>query len=430
MKRLLQPLAYLALAMLVLMGARPARADAVTQWDEIMQRVVSVNVPPSAPSNPLFQARWAAITQLAVFEAVNSITGDNEPYVGGFNPEPGAEPEAAAIAASYYTLVELRQSLWLVAPDLLTQLTNEFNQALLALPGVDHEAGLKTGRRAADRMLALRANDGWNLPFPYVSTGLPRDFNPAPVAAFLPGWGSVTPFGLDSSSQFRCPPPPAMNTGRYAADYNEVKLLGRAGPNPFRSLDRENVARFYNAASPVQIWNTVARQESAAQGKTLSENARIFALINMAMMDATIAVWETKYFYRLWRPQAAIRRGAEDGNNLTEPDPTWTPLLPTPTHPSYGSGHGAVSGAPRVILERIFGEHGQNLTLTHPSLPGLVLNYTSWKEITDDISDARVYGGIHFRFDQEAGALQGRKVGNYLLHHYLRSAADECGGDE
>ncbi|MFN3925571.1 MAG: hypothetical protein ACK4K6_18320, partial [Pseudarthrobacter sp.] len=240
MKRLLQPLAYLAFAMLVLMGARPARADTATEWNAIMQRVVSVSAPPSAPSNPLFQARWAAITQLAVFEAVNSITGDYEPYVGGFDPEPGAEPEAAAIAASYYTLVKLRQSLWLVAPDLLAQLTNEFSQALLALPGDDHEAGIKTGRRAAEVMLALRANDGWNLPFLYASTGLPGDFNPAPAAAFLPGWGSVVPFGLNSSSQFRCPPPPAMQSGRYAADYNEVKLLGRAGPNPFRSLDREN----------------------------------------------------------------------------------------------------------------------------------------------------------------------------------------------
>ena len=435
MRRFLQRLGYLALATLVLTcaGARPARADAVTDWNEIMQRVVSVNVPGAAPSNPLFQARWAAITQLAVFEAVNSITGDYEPYAGGFDPIPGAEPEAAAIAAAYYTLVELRPSLWVARPDLLLQLTNEFSQALLALPGDDHKAGVETGHRAADVMLALRANDGWLAAVSspaYGTTGSPGDFDPAPAPAFLPGWGLVVPFGLDSGFQFRCPPPPAMHSGRYAADYNEVKLLGRAGPNPFRSLERENVARFYGAASPVQIWNTVARQESAAQGKTLSENARIFALINMAMMDATIAGWETKYFYRLWRPMAAIRRGDEDGNDLTEPDLSWAPLLPTPTHPSYASGHGTVSGAARVVLERIFGEHGQTLTLTHPALPGLVLNYTAWKQITDDISDARVYSGIHFRFDQEAGALQGRKVGNYLLRHYLRSACEDDGVDD
>ncbi|HEU4752673.1 MAG TPA: vanadium-dependent haloperoxidase [Armatimonadota bacterium] len=415
-----------AITVLALMwGAAPARADAVTDWNAIMERVVSVNVPGVAPSNPLFQVRWAAITQLAVFEAVNSITGDYQPYAGGFDPVPGAEPEAAAIAAAYYTLVELRPSLWVAQPDLLLQLTNEFNQALLALPGNDHQAGVETGRRAAAVMLALRANDGWveAISSPaYIPTGLPGDFNPAPAPAFTPGWGFIVPFGLQSGSQFRCPPPPAMNTGRYAADYNEVKLLGRAGPNPFRPADRELVARFYNAASVVQVWNPVARQESAAQGKTLSENARIFALLNMAMMDASIAVWETKYVYRVWRPVAAIRGGDTDGNRLTEPDASWVPLLgSTPPHPSYASGHGALSGAARLVLERVFGEHGTEVTLTHPSQPGVVLNYTAWKQITDDISDARVYGGIHFRFDQEAAALQGRKVGNYILRHHLRS---------
>jgi hypothetical protein len=329
--------------------------------------------------------------------------------------------------------VGLRPTLWAARPDLLTALTDEFNQALLALPAGDHAPGIQTGQQASAAMLALRANDGWVEAIaspPYTSTGLPGDFNPAPAPAALPGWGSIVPLGLQSASQFRCPPPPAMHTGRYAADYNEVKLLGRAGPNPFRSLERENVARLYNAASPVQIWNGVARQASAAQGKTLSENARIFALINMAMMDATIAVWETKYFYRVWRPMEAIRRGDEDGNGLTQPDPTWAPLIPTPTHPSYASGHGSVSGAPRVVLERLFGEHGQQLVLTHPAVPGVELRYTAWKQIAADISDARVYGGIHFRFDQEAGALQGRKVGNYLLHHYLRSARGESGEDE
>jgi hypothetical protein len=421
-------------ALTLMWGAAPARADAVTDWNAIMERVVSVNVPGAAPSNPLFQARWAAITQLAVFEAVNSITGDYEPYVGGIDPVPGADAEAAAIAAAYHTLVGLRPTLWAARPDLLLQLTNEFNQALLALPGADHEAGVETGHRAADVMLALRANDGWveaiSSP-PYATTGLPGDFNPAPAPAFTPGWGAVVPFGLQSGSQFRCPAPPAMHTGRYAADYNEVKLLGRAGPNPFRSLEREIVARFYNAASVVQVWNPVARQESAAQGKTLSENARIFALLNMAKMDASIAVWETKYVYRVWRPVAAIRRGDEDGNDLTEPDASWVPLLgSTPPHPSYASGHGALSGAARLVLERFFGEHGTEVTLTHPSLPGVVLNYTAWKQITDDISDARVYGGIDFRFDQEAGALPGGKVGNYLLHHYLRSPLDELDEDE
>ena len=131
---------------------------------------------------------------------------------------------------------------------------------------------------------------------------------PAAAPAFLPGWGQVTPFGLEEGSQFRLPPPPALHTGKYANDYNEVKLLGRID-SPFRPQDRTDVARFYAAASPVQVWNSAARQVSAAQGKTLSENARIFALLAMAMGDAAIACWDTKYHYNFWRPLTAIRAG-------------------------------------------------------------------------------------------------------------------------
>ena len=251
----------------------------------------------------------------------------------------------------------------------------------------------------------------------------PGDWQPTPPAgapAFLPGWGDVTPFGLESGSQFRLPPPPALHTGKYASDYNEVKLLGSLD-SPFRPQDRTDVAKFYAAASPVQVFNSAARQVSAAQGQSLSENARIFARLGMAMGDAAIACWDNKYHYSFWRPVTAIRFGGLDGNALTEPDPLWLPLITTPPFPGYASGHATVSGAAVAVLERAFGKDGHAVTLTHPGAPGIVLNYTAWDEITDDIDDARVYGGIHFRFDQEAGAHQGRQVGRYILRNYLRS---------
>ena len=218
-------------------------------------------------------------------------------------------------------------------------------------------------------------------------------------------------------------PPPALQTGLYALDYEEVKLLGSLN-SPYRPQDRSDVARFYAATSPVQTWNPAARQASAAQGMTLSENARIFALLGMAMADGSIAAFDTKYHYELWRPLTAIRNGDIDGNGLTDPDPNWLPLIPTPAFPSYASGHATLSGAARKVLEQSFGRNGHDVTLTNPNLPSIVLNYTSWDEITDDIDDARIYGGIHFRFDQEAGSLQGRKVGLYLLENYLRSWED------
>jgi len=406
--KLFRGIAVLALAP----ALASTRADTVTDWNAIMQATVSV-----PPTNPTFQTRWGAITQLAVFEAVNAIEGDYEPYLGVIDAPAWASPDAAAIAAAHRTLVTLR-------PGSAAALDAARAASLAAIPdGPAKEAGIAVGEAAAAAMLLLRADDGWDAVVPYTPGTAPGDWQPTPPAfapGLLPGWGQVTPFGLESGSQFRLPPPPALHTGKYASDYNEVKLLGSID-SPFRPQDRTDVARFYAAASAVQVFNSAARQVSAAQGKSLSENARIFALLAMAMGDANIACWETKYHNNFWRPVTAIRAGDTDGNARTDRDPDWLPLIATPAFPGYASGHATVSGAARAVLERAFGKHDHDVTLTHPSLE-IVLNYTAWDEITDDIDDARVYGGIHFSFDQEAGARQGRQVGTYILRNYLRWA--------
>jgi hypothetical protein len=403
---------FAALALLCTTGASPAQADTVTDWNAIMQTTVT-----AAPSNPTFQARWAAIVQLAVFEAVNAVTGEYEPYLGTIVAPDWASPDAAAIAAAHRTLVTLR-------PGSAAALDASRALSLAAIPdGPLKEAGIEAGEDAAAAMLQIRANDGWDAVVPYTPGTNPGDWQPTPPAfapASLPGWGQVIPFGLLEGSQFRAPTPPALFTGKYATDYNEVRLLGRID-SPFRPQDRTDVARFYAATSPVQAWNSAARQVSFVQGKTLSENARIFALLAMAIGDASIAAYDTKYHYNLWRPLTAIQGGGIDGNPLTEADPTWLPLITTPAFPSYASAHATLSGAARVVLERIFGVQGHAVTLTNPALPGIVLDYTSFKQICDDIDDARIYGGIHFRFDQEAGVLQGRMVGNWVLQHRLRT---------
>ena len=243
-----------------------------------------------------------AIVQLAVFEAVNSVTGDYEPYLGTIAAPPWASPDAAAIAAAHRTLVTLR-------PGSAPALDAARAQSLAAIPdGPAKNAGIAAGEAAAAAMLLLRANDGWNAVVPYTPGTDPGDWQPTPplfAPALLPGWGRVTPFGLEEGSQFRLPPPPALHTGKYANDYNEVKLLGRID-SPFRPQDRTDVARFYAATTPIQTWNPAVRQVSAAQGRTLSENARIFALLTMAICDGSIAVFDTKYFYNRWRPVTAI----------------------------------------------------------------------------------------------------------------------------
>jgi hypothetical protein len=359
--------------------------------------------------------------QLAVFEAVNAIEGDYEPYLGVIDAPPWASPDAAVIAAAHRTLVTLR-------PGSAPMLDAARDLWLSAIPdGLAKDAGIEAGEDAAALMLLLRANDGWNASVPYTPGSDPGDWQPTPPAlapAAFTQWSQVTPFGLASGSQFRLPPPPALDSVAYAKAYNEVKLVGRFD-SPFRPQDRTDVARFYAATTPVQVFNSAARQVSAVQGTTLSENARIFALLGMAIADASIAIFDTKYHYNFWRPVTAIRNGDLDGNDRTDRDPDWLPLIATPAFPSYASAHGTLSGAARAVLERAFGKRGLAITLANPVVPGVVLNYTAWNQITDDISDARVYGGIHFRFDQEAGAFQGRKVGRYILRNYLRSEFDD-----
>jgi len=390
-------------------------ADVVLDWNAVMQATVIVQ-----PSNPNLQTRWGAIVQLAVFEAVNSITGDYEPYLGTIDAPAWASTEAAVIAAAHRTLVTLR-------PDAATALDELRDMSLAAITdGPEKDAGIEVGEAAAAAMLELRADDGSNVNPAYPGGTEPGQWQPTLpsfTAALLPGWGQVTPFGIQSGSQFRLPAPPGLRTGKYANDYNEVKLLGRVN-SAFRPQDRTDVARFYASASPVQVWNSAARQTSAAQGLTLSQNARLFALIAMATADASIAMWDTKYHYGFWRPITAIRGASSDGNPQTEADLDWLPLISTPAHPSYASGHASVSGSARAVMEWALGKDGHDVTLTHPAVPGVELHYASWQEITDDIDDARIYGGIHYRFDQEAGAHLGNQVGSYILRNYLRTPAE------
>jgi len=405
------------LALAGLIAPLTLQADEVTDWNAIMQTTV-------AAGNANIQARSAAIAQLAVFEAVNAITGDYQPYLGMTAPA-GASPNAAAIAAAHTVLLTLY-------PASNAVLNASLAVSLAQIPdGSAKDAGFVFGQEAAVAMLLLRADDGAATAgtVPYTPGTNPGDWQPAPptfTKASQPGWGLVTPFGLQSGSQFRLPPPPPLHSGRYAQDYNEVKLVGNTNAGPdIRPEDRTTVARFYSVSSPVQAWNQGARQVSAAQGKSLSENARIFALLNMAICDASIATYETKYFYNTWRPMMAIRGGDLDDNHRTELDGGWFPLLTTPAFPSYPSAHATLSGAARAVVERLLGRHHLTITLTSPRAPGVVLNYTNWKQICDDIDDARVYGGIHFRFEQDAGARQGRVVGHYILREHLRRANDQ-----
>jgi hypothetical protein len=385
--------------------------DPVLEWNAIMVRT-------TAGQNPIVQARFAAITQLAVFEAVNAIDRDYDPYLGTIAAPRSASAEAAAIAAAHGVLKSY-------FPDSATTLDGDRARSLAGIAdGIRKREGIAVGEAAAAAMIALRVSDGSAPPEFYLPTSAePGEWQLTPscppAGGVLLHWRNLRPFAIETTDQFRAVPPPSLRSLRYARDYNEVKRVGGVD-SIFRRQDRADAARFYAATAPVPVWNAAASQVAVAQGRSMSENARVLALMNMAISDAQASVFETKYHYRFWRPETAIRAGDTDGNLLTRGKSDFTPLVITPCFPSYSSGHGSSSGAAREVLERVLGARHHSITLSNPAVAGVVFQYSTFRQITDDIDDARVYGGIHFRFDQEAAAKLGRQVGSYVHRNTLQ----------
>ena len=214
-------------------------------------------------------------------------------------------------------------------------------------------------------------------------------------------------------------PPAALTSEAYTNAYNEVMAVG-ALDSTERPQDRANVALYFAATSPTQAMNQVASEVAEEQGRSLTEDARTLALVNIAINDSLVASFLNKYYYNFWRPETAIHDADSDGNPKTHADPDWVPFITTPCFPSYPSNHGSAVNAASEVLRRLYGEAGHAITLTNPAVPTIILEYDSFREICNDVSDARVYGGIHFRTDQEAGADLGRALGTAVYMNNLR----------
>jgi hypothetical protein len=405
----------------LLFGPAVAKADTVLDWN-----LIAVNTAIANGQSPFAQARYAAIVQLAVFEAVNAITGDYQPYLGSIVAPHGASADAAAIQAAYRVLSTYFPG------SASTLLTARANSLALVPDGQAKSDGIATGDAAAFAMIALRANDGSSpAQFKIPGPAVPVDYQATPSCPIMNGikvgtffqWQNITPFGIPSVGEFLLDPPPTLDSNQYAKTYNEVKAVGSASADSTeRPQDRANVVLYYAASTPTQVFNQAARQVVAQEGwHSLSENARAFALINMALSDGAVTTFFNKYHYNFWRPETAIRAGDTDGNRKTDPDPNWVPFIPAPCFPSYPSAHGTLSGAGAQVMRRLYGEAGHAITLSNPAVPTIVLHYGSFRQITADISDARVYGGIHFRTDQDAGARLGRAVGTTVYKNNLRA---------
>ena len=386
----------------------PLAGAVVTEWN---QNAVALTLLPASNLAPVQQTRVMAIVQVAVHDAVNGITGKYATYLPAAPAPANASAEAAAIAAAHHALRNL------FGPGNLDTLY----LASLAAHGLSaSDPGIEYGRNAAAAILALRANDNSaQAQFNYTApgAGLPGVWVPLTSApALLAGWGEVTPFVLHNVSQFGVPPPPALDSELYARDYNEIKVIGALN-SPTRTATQTQIATFW-LGSPVAIWNQPLTQLVAARDLDLSATARAFALVYLAATDSGIVCWKVKYEHNFWRPQPAIRRGDEDGNALTAPDPTWTPLFATPRHPDYASGHATNSSAIATIMQLIFGDDpGVPITST---ITGITRQWETFSEGVDEVIDARVYSGIHFRNSDEVGARQGEQIGQFVFTHALR----------
>ena len=406
------------LALAGLAGAPGVRADEVTDWNQNLLEAAHV-----AGTSPLVLTRVAAIMQASVFDALNGIERRYTPvHVTGKAPR-GASRRAAVVQAAYASLVRLYPAQKdTFDAQLAVSLANILENEDPDDPGESIERGIAWGQKVADAIWAWRSTDGFTpAPPPFTGGTATGQWRPTPPG-FLSGAGPqfayMTPWVIPSPSQYRPSGPPALNTAQYAADFNETRTLGQ-DTSTVRTADQTVAARFWNSATVTYLWNTVAVSLSAERGYSLSQNAHLLATLNLAMADAAIACWEAKYHYVFWRPVTAIPSPDDDGNAATTADPTWLPLLVTPNHPEYPSGHSTVSGSAAAVLADRFGDDTA-FTLDSDNLPGVTRSFTSFTAALEDVKDARIVAGIHFRSACNDGQQTGIQAANYILENSLR----------
>jgi hypothetical protein len=316
-------------------------------------------------------------------------------------------------------------------------LTSQHDASLAALASTENPqsiaAGVAWGQTVADAIWTWRLTDGFApTPAPFFgvqsiagtpnSVGFWRPTPPANASGATPQLATTTPFVLTRPSQFRVPPPLALNSPEYIADLNEVREMGSL-TSTSRSSEQTEVALFW-ALNTSLAWDRIAAQLSVARGLSLTENARLFEVLNVSMVDAIIACWDSKYRYLSWRPVTAIRAGAAPG----DPDANWRPLLDsltgTPAHPEYPSAHSSFSGAAAFVLADFFGENTA-FSATSEIRPGTTRSYTSFSEAIAEIADARVFGGIHLRSSCARGNSLGRAVADYVSSYLMRGRGED-----
>jgi membrane-associated phospholipid phosphatase len=392
-------------------------SDMVIQWNDILLDAVrTASTPPPAAS------RIMAITHAAVYDSVNALARTHQVYLVNALAHPRASKEAAVAAAAHRALVAL-------FPAQASKLNAKLAESLATIPnGKAEDDGVALGQSVADQILASRQNDGSNVVLPpYLGKPEPGQWRPTPPG-FAPGlapqWPKVKPFAMTDSDQFRPVAPPALTSAQYTAAFNEVKELGSATSGK-RTADQTAIALFWangaGTATPPGHLNIMAQIAANQHGNSLEENARLFALLNIGMADAAISCWDAKYVFNYWRPVTGIREAANDGNGETVADPTWTPLIATPPFPGYTSGHSTFSGVTAAVLTSFFGTNDVSFTLPSEDPSVGARSFTSFSQAAAESAVSRLYGGIHWSFDNIVGLTAGTALGQYVVANFLKA---------
>src|SRR6266446_10157167 len=396
-------------------GPAVSTLNPVLQWNRILLAIVRT---PGAQPATIHTTRSFALMHAAIYDAVNAIARTHEPYLVRVTGVPRhASQQAAGAAAAHEVLAALY-------PVFLSSLDDELQQSLAQIPAGKHkDEGILIGRTVADRIVALRINDGANAqPILHVFGSAPGDYQSTPPN-FPPQpqfthWSHVTPFALERANQFRPGPPPALTSDRYSEALNEIKSLGTTNSTT-ATADEALTGRFWNGAIQ-NYWNEIAQTVSVARSLTTAQNARLFALLNLSFADDVIAFYDAKYTYNFWRPVTAIRAADPGINPETVADPNWLPEVgKTAPDPSYPGAHAVISASGAEVLISFFERDHAEFNVTSEVLPGVERSFTGITAAAEEATLSRIFGGQHFRFDLTTGQRLGRDVADFVLDNFL-----------
>ena len=406
--RLATRLAFAALS-LASGFAGSARADMVTEWNSTATTISAAK-----------EKRAAAVTVVdtayvhaAIYDAVNAIERRFTPYavVPSSRPPAGTSAEAAAASAAYHVLLRM-------FPNHQVFLDEKYAHSLAQVPdGKPKADGIALGSEIAGKFMDLRSGDGWNAPVAFTPASGPGAWQPTSGPPVAPWMALMRPFALSTPSQFRAEGPPALGGAQWAADFEETKRFGALNGSA-RTPEQTLIGRFYTEHTGVQ-YARVLRDFAAQQGLGLADSARLFAMLYVAGADSLIAGMDSKYHFAFWRPVTAIRAGDSDGNDATTGDPNWTPLAATPGHPEYPAAHGCLTAAWAETLRAFFETKRVRITLTS-AVTGSARTFENTDDLIQEIIDARIFGGMHYRTSGVHGVVIGRKVAHWVAGNYFR----------